>query len=163
MVRWGDYKARNAKAGEPPPHVWQRTQREEVVGVALPERTEQPQEQLVAKSGGLFVAVSVRPVTMAPGENSLPAGTRSVSVFLVNRRAPKSDELRDEAFAWVRQLGARGADVGHLVHGDLPHDFCLYAPSLRSARHGVEAFARSITGALRTPADASGTTHGRTT
>lgn len=73
------------------------------------------------------------------------------------------DVLRDEAFAWVRQLGARGADVGHLVHGDLPHDFCLYAPSLRSARHGVEAFARSITGALRTPADASGTTYGRTT
>ena len=73
------------------------------------------------------------------------------------------DVLRDEAFAWVEQVSARGADVRHLVLDDLPHDFCLYAPSLRSARHAVETFARDITGALRTPAGAGGTTHGRTT
>src|SRR5438552_2732618 len=50
---------------------------------------------------------SKRPTRKVPTnttESALSAGTRSVSVFLVNRRPPKSDERRDEAFAFQTQL-----------------------------------------------------------
>ena len=53
-------------------------------------------------------------------ESGLPAGTRSVSVFLVNRRPPKPDDLRDEAFAFQAQLD---------IHGDRPF---VPRPDLRS-------------------------------
>lgn len=119
-VRWGDYKALQAKEAEPSPFVWERTAREETVVVALPERTDQPQEQPVPKSAGLALAVAVRPVPTESFEGMLPAGTRSVSVFLVNRRTPKPDEWRDEAFAFQVQLE---------LHGERPF---VPRPDLRS-------------------------------
>jgi len=42
LVRWGDYKVREAREDEPGPLVWERTPREEGVIVELPEKTEQP-------------------------------------------------------------------------------------------------------------------------
>lgn len=104
IVRWGDYKARRAGEGESAQFVWERQPRDEVVEVKLPEKTEQPTEQPVPKSAGLTVAVSVRPIPKNGEEGGLPAGTRSVSVFLVNRRTPRPDELRDEAFAFQTQM-----------------------------------------------------------
>ena len=41
-------------------------------------------------------------------EVELPKGTRSLSVFFVNRRRPAPDEIRDEAFAFQTQLDVRG-------------------------------------------------------
>jgi len=120
LVRWGDYTARTARDDEPGPFVWARTPREEGVVIALPEKTEQPTEHAVPTSGGLVVAVSVRPVPTNTTESALSAGTRSVSVFLVNRRPPKSDERRDEAFAFQTQLE---------IHGDQPF---VPRPDLRS-------------------------------
>ena len=120
IVRWGDYTARTAEAGEPGPVVWARTPREEEVLVDLPEKTTQPTEHAVPASGGLVVAVSVRPVLTNSTESGLPAGTRSVSVFLVNRRTPKPDDLRDEAFVFQAQLD---------IHGDRPF---VPRPDLRS-------------------------------
>ena len=55
-------------------------------------------------SNGLTVAVSVKPVLTDHIEGGLPSGTRSVSVFLVNRRTPQQEETRDEAFAFQAQL-----------------------------------------------------------
>jgi hypothetical protein len=103
-VRWGDYHARKARDKEPGQFVWERTGREEVVLVELPDQTEQPLEQPVPKSEGLRVAVSVRAVLTDNFDGGLPPGTRSVSVFLVNRRRPLPDETRDQAFAFQTQL-----------------------------------------------------------
>lgn len=103
-VRWGDYRARKANEGEPGIHVWQRAPHEEGVTIDVPERTEQPLEQPVPHSDGLCVAVSVRPVQTEHIEGGLPPGTRCVSVFLVNRRTPQPEEVRDQAFAFQAQL-----------------------------------------------------------
>lgn len=73
------------------------------------------------------------------------------------------DVLRDEAFAWVAAVQGRGADVRHQVFPDLPHDFCLYAPRLGSARRAVESFAQSITARAALGGGARGTTQERTT
>lgn len=108
LVRWGDYTSRTAADGEPGPVVWARTPREARVAVALPAQTAQPIEYDVPTSGGLVVAVSSRPVHTHATASGLPAGTRSVSVFLVNRRTPKPDDLRDEAFAFQAQLDIQG-------------------------------------------------------
>ena len=120
MVRWGDYHMRAAREDEPGPSVWERTPREERVLVTLPAQTAQPLEVAVPQSGGLMVDVAVRPVLTPTSEGGLPPGTRSVSVFLVNRRAPAPDERSDEAFAFQAQLA---------IHGDRPF---VPRPDLRS-------------------------------
>ncbi len=106
-ARWGDYTARAAADSEPGPIVWARTPREAEVAVALPAQTAQPLESAVPTSGGLTVVVSIRPVPTQSTANGLPAGTRSVSVFLVNRRPPKPDDRSDEAFVFQAQLELR--------------------------------------------------------
>jgi hypothetical protein len=120
LARWGDYRVREAREDEPGPLVWERTPHEEGVIVELPAKTDQPIAYVVPQSDGLIVVVSVRPVRTTNGEAGLPPGTRSVSVFLVNHRTPKSDELRDEAFAFQTQLE---------IHGDRPF---VPRPDLRS-------------------------------
>jgi len=107
-VRWGDYHLTKGGDGQGGPVEWRRTPREEQVLLKLPERTTQPVEQDVPRSGGLRVALSIRPVQTDGGEGELPAGTRSVSVFFVNRRKPAPDETRDEAFAFQAELAVQG-------------------------------------------------------
>jgi hypothetical protein len=102
-VRWGDYHFDPPADGQGWGQ-WTRTAREEQVEIELPERTGQPKEYDVPQSGGLRLAVSVRPVEDAGNRAGLPAGTRSISVFLVNHRKPAPDEARDEAFAFQVQL-----------------------------------------------------------
>ncbi len=124
-VRWGDYKASavssplsvaSGPSSTTTDHeqlttdnwqrttTWQRTAREEQITLALPDRTTLPVEQEVPSSGGLRLALLVRPVQSDGTEGGLPQGTRSVSVFLVNCRHPGADETRDEAFAFQAQL-----------------------------------------------------------
>jgi len=92
-------------AARPGPSVWRRTPREEVVTLALPAQTAAPVESAVPKSDGLRLALSVRPVNASvAGGGLVPAGTRSVSVFLVNRRVPGPDEIRDERFAFQAEI-----------------------------------------------------------
>ena len=75
-----------------------------MVELEVPKSTGKPRETEVNGSNGLKVALSVRPVASDGAEGGLPKGTRSVSVFLVNRRDPAPDETRDEAFAFQAQL-----------------------------------------------------------
>ncbi|HEY7326591.1 MAG TPA: DISARM system helicase DrmA [Gemmataceae bacterium] len=103
-ARWGDYKLHQPDDGHGIGSEWHRTPREETVALAIPERTKQPAEKDVPNSGGLKIALSVRPVVTTGADGGLPKGTRSISVFLVNRRTPATDELRDEAFAFQAQL-----------------------------------------------------------
>ncbi|MHB8900295.1 MAG: hypothetical protein ACYC6Y_16215, partial [Thermoguttaceae bacterium] len=103
-VRWGDYRLQEPETGQPGSIRWQRTAREEQVALDLPDRTQQPVETDVPNSNGLRVVLSVRPVSSDGQDGGLPQGVRSVSIFLVNRRTPAPDVVRDEAFAFQTQL-----------------------------------------------------------
>ncbi len=102
-VRWGNYQLQPVAEGQASGQ-WKRTACEERVDIALPDETKRPNEYEVPGSGGLRLAVTVRPVADHGGQSGLPAGTRSVSIFLVNNRKPAPDEIRDQAFAFQAQL-----------------------------------------------------------
>lgn len=121
-ARWGDYHPldrRTPEAAEAPekdgsdkktapgPDRWQRTDREVTCTLDLPTAG-QTLEEDVAGSNGLKLVVTARPVpaTVAAG-GIVPAGTRAVSVFLVNRRSPAKDVMPDAAFAFQAALEVR--------------------------------------------------------
>jgi uncharacterized glyoxalase superfamily protein PhnB len=95
---------------------WQREPRHASVPVPLPAETERPVAVPVPGSGGLELAVAVRPVRQHEA-TGVPAGTRSVAVFLVNRREPAPDGVRDRAFAFQATLTLR-ADTGFVARPD---------------------------------------------
>ncbi|HUY32603.1 MAG TPA: DISARM system helicase DrmA [Pirellulales bacterium] len=103
-VRWGDYRAQPRAEGKTGPATWRRIDRQQEVTLDLPDDTQQPSETVVPASLGLRLALSVRGVRGSGDDLELPAGTRSVSVFLVNRRRPAADDVRDEAFAFQAEL-----------------------------------------------------------
>jgi hypothetical protein len=104
VVRWGDYHLEQYADGKGGPIRWHRVAREEGVAFDLPDQTQQPIEKDVPNSKGLKAVLSVRTVASDGQEGGLPPGVRSVSVFLVNRRTPAPDVVRDEAFAFQAQL-----------------------------------------------------------
>jgi hypothetical protein len=86
---------------------WKRSERIETLTLKLPA-SQKPTEVDVPSSGGLKLALSVRPVRDIPAFGDLvPKGTRSVSLFLVNRRTPAPDEVRDAAFVFQAALEVR--------------------------------------------------------
>lgn len=102
-VSWGDYIPKRPTDGKTLLQ-WRRIPRNETLTLDLPKETSQPAEHEVSNSGGLKVAVSVRPVESDGKDGGIPKGTRSVSVFVVNRRKPAPDDERDKAFAFQAQL-----------------------------------------------------------
>jgi hypothetical protein len=104
VIHWGDYKRRKIEGAAAGQEEWERVQRTAEVMLDVPAATKQPREKEVKGSGGLKVAISIRPVTSDGVDGGLPKGTRSVSVFLVNRRKPAPDETRDEAFTFQTQI-----------------------------------------------------------
>jgi hypothetical protein len=104
VVQWADYKRAKQGDGHGSTEEWARTQRSEEVTLDVPATTKHPKETKVPRSGGLQIALSVRPVASDGADGGLPKGTRSVSVFLVNRRKPAPDETRDEGFAFQTQI-----------------------------------------------------------
>ena len=122
-VSWGDYRAEPMdapvggearpipEAGGRMPLRWRRQPRRVEMTLNLSTRTTKAVEHGVPGSGGLRVAVSVRPVqALGIAEGMVPDGTRSVSVFLVNHRDAGSDELRDERFIFQAALAVHSAD-----------------------------------------------------
>jgi hypothetical protein len=93
----------DGKAGASPKG-YRREPREETVSIALPKPGGKPKEFPVPNSGGLTISVTVRAVPAAGQAGSrLPAGTRSVSVFVVNNRPP-NEERHYRAFAFQTSL-----------------------------------------------------------
>jgi hypothetical protein len=99
-VEWGDY--RYIEEGET--SRWARTPRSAEVSLPLSDGAA-PRQAEVPDSGGLRLYTSVRKVASAVGgAEGLPAGTRAVSVFLVNHREAKTGDRKDEAFAFQVRL-----------------------------------------------------------
>ena len=102
LARWGDYERRDVPDGRDggTVDVWQRQPREELVAVALGRP-----DYDVPSSGGLKLRVAVREID-GRGHNELPAGTKSVSVFLVNERPADANDP-DRAYAFQAELEVR--------------------------------------------------------
>ncbi len=103
-VRWGDYRRATPMDGKGGPGQWPRTPREETILVGLPQANEKPREEKVPNGDGLLLSVSLRCVSTDGHEASIPDGACCVSIFLVNHRTPKPDEVRDEAFVFQVQM-----------------------------------------------------------
>ena len=102
-VRWADYEpAPTEDADGKATSVWQRRQNERSVSVSVARANHYP----VADSGGLWLHAEVRPIDTA-GIAGIPAGTRSVSIFLVNRREPDEDNS-DLAYAFQAEIRSPG-------------------------------------------------------
>ena len=101
--RWGDYERAEAKGadGKRLP-VWQRRPGERVVQVSLSN----PGEYDIPQSGGLKLHVVQRLIDTETLVE-IPTGTRSVSVFLVNRRRPDATDP-DPTYAFQTEIEVRG-------------------------------------------------------
>jgi hypothetical protein len=123
---WGDYKLLQSNGGVEGGGVagagstgrgtqqWKRTQRVVSVAIPLPKATSKPIHANLPDSNGVRIVTSVRPVKMAGDGTTgslLPAGTRSVSMFLVNYRPIAPDERKDEGFIF---------QAGMTLHPDKP-------------------------------------------
>jgi len=104
-VRWGDYRFIEAdENGKDSVPVWQRIPREETVNVKLQGAIEQPAID-VPESAGLQLHVVEKPVSSSKLHGLIPSGTRSVSIFIVNRRESRK-ERTDLAFAFQTEIEA---------------------------------------------------------
>jgi len=165
-ARWGDYAQAEIDGPDGKPlAVWQRHPRE--VAVAVPLRgASEPVAHDVPDSGGLQLHVVERTIAAPDLEGHLDPGTRSVSVFLVNHRAPVAPTPAtpeqgepDLAYAFQPELevqsdrpfvprpdlrGARAAEwdeqVADLHYADTPE----YATG-----HGISAEWEEVNGACR--------------
>ena len=134
-IRWGDYVPEgvkdiehwavpeesdtDAEAGNLQFAKWRRTERVEQVTLKLPATSQKPKEMTVPNSKGMAVALSVRTVKdIQQFDGLVPKGTRSVSVFLVNRRLPRGAEVRDAAWAFQASLEVR-AEVPFVARPNL--------------------------------------------
>lgn len=102
-VRWGDYAQVEVEGEDGKPlSVWQRKPREVDVPVAL-TGTDDPVAHGVAGSRGLQLLVVERLIAADDLAAHIPQGTRSVSVFLVNHRAPAGPEEGEPDLAYAFQ------------------------------------------------------------
>ena len=107
IVRWGDYTPTEIEGDDGKPlSVWQRQAHEEVVVVALTGAKE-PIVHDVPASGGLQFHIVERLISADDFDRHIPQGTRSVSVFLVNHRAPDK-EKPDVAYVFQAEIEVRG-------------------------------------------------------
>ena len=105
-VRWGDYARGEIEGGDGKSiDTWQRTPREALVDVPLAGGGE-PSVYSVPGSRGLQLHVIDRPIAAREIADRIPPGTRSVSVFLVNHRAP-DEEQPDGAYAFQAEIEVR--------------------------------------------------------
>jgi hypothetical protein len=123
-VCWGDYEQTEIEGPDGKPlAVWQRNPREVVVPVPLTGACE-PVVHSVPDSGGLELHAVDRVISAQDLEEHLAQGTCSVSVFLVNHRAPVAAEQGEPDLAYVFQPELE-------VRSDRPF---VPRPDLRGAR-----------------------------
>jgi hypothetical protein len=116
-VYWGDYlplKSDSKSENKAKNDRWQRQRRLQRLSITLTDSTK-PITLDVPHSDGLKLAISNRPVN---GTTKLPAGTRSISIFLVNHRHLKPDCEKDTGFVFQAQLTIHNRD-GFIPRPDL--------------------------------------------
>lgn len=102
-VRWGDYAPAEVAGGDGKTlTLWQRTAREETVALKLTGAQDLVSRD-VPNSRGLQLNVVERMVAADDLAAPIPAGTRSVSVFLVNYRTPSRTDP-DTAYAFQAEM-----------------------------------------------------------
>lgn len=113
-VTWGDYRIPKGEGAEESARrgsetTWGREPKRAVVALTLPEGEARAATTAVPDSNGLNLVVTAR---AAGGVEALglPAGTRSVSVFLVNDRKPAPEDRKDEAAAFQVRLVLRSKE-----------------------------------------------------
>jgi hypothetical protein len=107
IVRWGDYMPREIEGADSKPvSVWQRRPCEATLAVPLTGASD-PLVHNVPGSGGLQFHIVERLISAGDLEQHIPQGTRSVSVFLVNHRAPDKDNP-DLAYVFQAEIEVRG-------------------------------------------------------
>lgn len=106
-LHWGDYEPADIEGADGKPTlVWQRHAREERISIPLPpSRNPVP----IPNSDGLELQVTMRQASSRQLVEHIPEGTRSVSVFLVNRRKPDA-EKPDLAYVFQPELRVTSAD-----------------------------------------------------
>lgn len=113
LVRWGDYQPTELAGNEEnkPVRFWQRHPREVRVSLVLQGAAEDSTRVPVPGSDGLELEFVERAVLPGDGEDKIPAGTSSVSIFLVNRRIPieKGEADPDIAYVFQPELEVRGS------------------------------------------------------
>ena len=98
-LRWGDYRRAEVKGADGSPvKVWQRSPKERTVSVSVVDAG----DSAVPEAGGLRLNVAARAIE-TQGLVDIPAGTRSVSVFLVNQREPQKTDP-DTAYAFQAEI-----------------------------------------------------------
>lgn len=107
-LRWGDYKALEKDGqltGE-----WQRSEQVRNMTVTIRDGRPLAPLQDVPDSRGLQLMAICRGIRRPNELRGLAAGTRAVSVFLVNRRPPVqgNDPIKDEAFVFQASLTLEG-------------------------------------------------------
>ena len=138
---------------------WQRRQRREELLLTIPAESLRPVEHPVPGSGGLAVVVSSRSVHLSgAAADHIPAGTLSVSVFVVNRRRP-SGKRKSEAFVYQIELecsceggffprpnlrGLESSDWDVAVADIQYHNACEFAVG-----HGVATRSEDVGGVCR--------------
>ena len=104
IVRCGDYIRVEQEEGEEGPVQWRRIPREETVTIDLESEIPASGKINVPNGRGLEIVWSLRGIPDAGLAGGLAAGTKSLSVFLVNKRVPSPDEVSDEAFVFQAEL-----------------------------------------------------------
>jgi hypothetical protein len=97
MIGFHDFKTAAPPTSAP---LWCNDVSVEKIGSKVPDHI----SIAVPNSGGVEIAWSVRGVPDAAYEGGLPKGTRSLSLFVVNRRKPSPDEVRDEGFIFQVEM-----------------------------------------------------------
>jgi hypothetical protein len=124
QISWGDYVPDEHLAEDDddgverrPTPVWRRMPRTAAFSVPLGERLGVLAEHAVPDGDGLEVHVLERELHGAVAPEHIPTGTRSVSVFLVNRRTPDADQP-DRAYVFQPQLEV-GCEMPFVPRPDL--------------------------------------------
>jgi hypothetical protein len=106
LIRYGEYlriePEEGFKQGSLPQ--WRRVPHEGIVPLNLHNKPNGQDTIPVPNSRGVEIAWSLRSVPDGDIEGGLPTGTRSLSIFVVNRRKASPDEVRDEGFIFQVEL-----------------------------------------------------------
>jgi hypothetical protein len=104
-VRYGDYlRAIREEGGEGPATEWRRFPRVATLTIEFGSKVPAAGSEPIPNSRGIELAWSLRGVPDRSVSGGLPAGTKSLSVFLVNKRPPSPDEVSDEGFVFQVEL-----------------------------------------------------------